>query len=245
MIALGCGIIASVILDLIGFSGTIIHFSIPPLVVLFISGFIFIEIEVKRKILQGMPPTQCVPTQIESHPDIDRAQLEYYTEQLENLGFVRLTEYAIEPQSQAIVRAFAHPEYLCFADVGYVPSFPLLCGMSSVLERGYLIAVLNSPRHQNMDRINAAFLSHRHSLVERIAMASPERLLEIFLPWRQEIEAKLGVATIPDMTIEAYFESERRNREQQIRAFSRKSITWCLLKMLWYSIFLPKRRFDN
>ena len=62
-----------------------------------------------------------------------------------------------------------------------------------------------------------------------------ELLFQELLNWHQEVSNNLDVKQIEDIRPQIYFEREHRRRREQRASLLRKSITWGLLEMLWFS----------
>jgi len=63
-----------------------------------------------------MPPLKFVSTQAELWQNLNQNELIRYTSELEQLGFVHLTDYT-SPSTQGMARLCAHPQKFCFAEV--------------------------------------------------------------------------------------------------------------------------------
>lgn len=155
-----------------------------------------------------------------------------YTSELEQLGFIHLIDYT-SPSIQDMARLFAHPQKYYFAEVGQLSSLPMFCSISCRLEQHWLLAVTKNSATK-LDPIWYAFLRQPRALVKRIENAPASVLLESLAEWQQQISIDLKVKIISDITVEAYFESQRQQRMQKRKLLIRKSITWGLIETLYF-----------
>lgn len=212
----------------IGIPVLIVHLLLPilPLVIL-------LEIIVKLLLIRALPAAKFVPIQADSCQFIDQDELTRYTIDLENLGFIRLTDYAVD-STQSMARLFGHPQSHCFAEVGKVANLPMFCTVSSHLEQHWFLGVtnMNSPN----SAISYAFLRQPRTLVKSLETESVGLLFESLLTWREQILNDLALKPIQTISAETYFEQERNRRIAPRNHLRFKSVIWCLLEMFWFSL---------
>ncbi|MBE9041403.1 hypothetical protein IQ235_11480 [Oscillatoriales cyanobacterium LEGE 11467] len=203
--------------------------SILPLIILLevFAKFLFLE--------TAMPPLKFVATRAESWSFLNRDELNRYTSELEQLGFIQLTDYT-SPSIQGMARLFAHPQKFCFAEVGQTSNSPMLCSISCSLEMRWSLAVTNISSSSYVSAISYAFLRQPRNLVKQMGNASVNLLLQSLIDGRDRASNDLGLELIRDIKTETYFEKERSKRMEQRRSMLRKSITWGVLEMLWFSL---------
>lgn len=214
----------------IGFPVPIVHS-----ILLVLPLILLLEIVTKLLFLQAMSPLKFVSTQPELWPNLNQDELTHYTSELEQLGFLHLTDYT-SPSIQGMARLFAHPQRFCFAEVGQVGNLPMFCSISCRLEKQWVLGVTNISSNPNLSAISYAFLRQPHNLVKRFENASANLLLQSLLDWREQVSSDLGLELVQDVKAETYFEIERSKRIKQRRFLLRKSIIWGLLEMLWFSL---------
>jgi hypothetical protein len=221
-------ILINLILTGIGLPFPIVH-----LILMILPQILLLEIVIKLLfILLVFPPLRFIPTQADLWPQIDRYALTGYTSELEQLGFTQVIDYAL-PGTNGMARLFAHPQNFCFAEVFQVNNLPMRCSISSRLSNNWQLGVVNLSTHS---AISVAFLQQPRKLVRLIDNASGNLLLRSILDWREEVSSELGVELIRDISGDTYFEQQRRNRTETKRLMYGKSITWGLMKMLWFSL---------
>lgn len=204
------------------------------LILLALPHVLLLEIGVKLLILQtAIPSVKFVPTQAESWQHLNHKELARYTFELEQLGFVQLTDYT-SPSIQGMARLFAHPQKFCFAEVGQVINAPMFCSMSCHLEKHWLLAVTNMSLH--LSAVSYAFLRRPRNLVKQFENSSVNVMLQSLLDWREQVTSDLNLAIIQDIRAETYFEKQRSTRIEQRRSLLRKSIIWGLLEISWFSL---------
>lgn len=195
-----------------------------------------LEIVVKLLfILFAFRPLKFIPTQTNLWHQLDQDALTGYTSELEQLGFNQLIDYTI-PGMNGMARLFAHPKEFCFAEVFQVNALPMCCSISSNLSNNWQLGVTNLSTNSP---ISFAFLTQPQRLVKIINNTSANLLFRSMLDWREEVSSNLGVEVIQDISTDIYFEQQRRNRKETKRLMYRRSITWGVMKMFWFS-FNPK-----
>jgi hypothetical protein len=195
---------------------------------------LLLEVVVKLLLLRAFPPLKLIAIQAESWQPYNQTELARYTAELEQIGFVQLTDYTIPAsEHKAIARLFAHPQRFCFAEVAQVGTLPMFCTISCNLEKHWSLAVTNIAA---LSAISFAFFRQPRCLVKRFEQAAPTLLLQSMAHWQESISYELDAELVQDMRAETYFKQQRSRRTNQRRAFLRKSVTWALLEMLWFSI---------
>jgi hypothetical protein len=183
---------------------------------------------------QGIPNNvKFTPIQLETLPQIDINSFNYYTNALESLGFVRLSDLQLSEYTIIVARIFSHPEHLCIVEILQVIERPLvLCAITSLLEQEWSISFRNDSYHK---AIVYAFLRRPRGIVIFKQGATPDELLRSHLEFRQQIMDELNLQVLPDISIETYFEQSQRARTLHRQALWQKSIIFGLIKMALFS----------
>lgn len=193
------------------------------------------EVVVKALIYQlALPPIKFVPTQAESLPYFNQEELLRRTTELNQLGFIKLSDYTIPP-NQVGTRLFAHPQKFCFAEISQGVNLPMFCVFHCPLEENWVLAVTNFSALK-VSAISRAFLRLPRTLNKRIEGASFNELLQALSSWREQACRDLDVAMLQDVSVEAYFRQEQRRRMEQRHLILRKSIIWGVLEIVWFSL---------
>lgn len=195
-----------------------------------------LEIFVKGILLQfAVRPLKFVSTQPESWRNVSQEKLARYTSELEQLGFVKLIDFTGSGM-QGMARLFAHPQKFYFAEVGQVSNVPMFCSIFCYLDEQWCLGVTNNSPSPMTSAVWYAFLRQPRSLVKPFENASPNLLLQLLPGFQEQVAKDLNLKQIQDIQIETHFEKERINRIKQRRSLLRKSMTWALLEMLWFSV---------
>jgi hypothetical protein len=199
--------------------------------------FLLLEIVVKILLLQSAPPQKFIFTQAELWPHINQDELNRCTFELEQLGFVRLTDYTLSSSARpSLARLFSHPDKFCFVEVFQVGNFSMVCSISCLLEKNWSLAVVN---RSVLSSISYAFFRHPRKLFKKIENVPINIMFHSLLEWREQVCRDLNLESIQDVRSETYFEKQNSNRIDRKNTLLRKSVTLALLEMCWFS-FNPK-----
>lgn len=187
------------------------------------------EIEEKREHREFM---KCIPNRIEfvaTTPDafdqIDRPSLKYYTESLEELGFILALDYEAKMDIPSAGRGFArlliHPVHQCIAEINQLfpdgrPELPVRCMIGSLMSDDWDLTTTD----RTLFPLNYAWRRPRGLWIIETQM-TPDELLAEHLARRQRMIDHLHICVVTDLTAEAYFArehhilSERRTILQQ------------------------------
>lgn len=217
----------------LGFSALIIQLILLalPLVLLVV---LLLEGVIKLLLLSVVTPLKIISTQPELWQHLDREQLARYTTELEQLGFIRLTDFTVPP-FLGMARLFVHPQRFCFAEVIHSKELSMVCSIVCHLEKDWSLATTNIPVSDNGSAVSYAFLRQPRMLFKQVENAPSDLLFQSLLDWRERASRDLGVEPIRDISAEMYFEKERNKRRKQRRYLLGKSIIWGLLEMKWFS----------
>jgi hypothetical protein len=229
-------IISKPISDWIYFVLTSIGVPTPLVQIILVTLPLILLLEIVAKILfleLAVPPQKFVFTQAELWPHVNQNELNRYTLELEQLGFIQLTDYTLSSSNKALARLFSHPDKFCFVEVFQIGNLPIVCSISCLLEKNWSLAVVNS---SVLSAISYAFFRQPHKLVRKIENVPVNMLLQSLLEWREQICSDLNLELIKDVKSETYFEKQHSNRIDRKRTLLRKSVIWSLLEMLWFSL---------
>jgi len=168
---------------------------------------------------------------------IDHQNLDRYTKELRSLGFIHLMDYTYtSPSFDGRVRLFSHPKEFCFAEVAQTKDIPMFCSMSCFLEQRWIVITSN---YSAPASIYALYRRPRDLRTQKIETESAEVLMKSLLAFRQPMQANLNLEVIQETTAEFYFEQERQAQLQRQASVARKSLTWTLLEVLYFSFNPP------
>lgn len=176
---------------------------------------------------------------ITTHPnewnDINTDDLEHYSQQLEDLGFVQLMDHT-SPQKDGFARLFAHPGHYIFVEVGQVPPSAMFCSLLCYFKQPWSLAVTNLISPRSTIAVGRALMRLPQSLVKRYETKSVKVLLKELLKWRETAIADLSLEINKDMSAERFFEQQQLNRTQQRKALWWRSIIWSMVEMVWFQL---------
>lgn len=179
-------------------------------------------------------PAKFVPTEIESWQHLDREKLARYTAELEQLGFIQLTDFTLQ-STQMVVRLFVHPQKFCFAEVIHARGSSMLCSLVCYLEQHWSLTTIKRLFPPTFtSAISYAFLQEPRTLLKEVRNTPVSLLFQSLLDWREQASKDLGVEPIQDIRAEVFFERERSERRKKIRYMLSQSMTWMTLKMVWF-----------
>jgi hypothetical protein len=208
------------------------------LILLLLPLILFVEIVTKLLFITlALPTVKFTQVTASSWSSEDRDELQFYTLELEQIGFVRLTDYTISDSSrQCIARLFAHPQQFCFAEIGRVDGLPMFCTVSCQLEKRWLLSVTNLSATTKPSAISYAFLRKPRNLSKRIENASIDLMYRALLDWREQVYDDLCVRPIEDVSTEMNFDIQHKIRIETRNRLLRKSIIWGIIEMWLFGL---------
>jgi hypothetical protein len=193
---------------------------------------LLLEIVVKILLLQSVAPQKFIFTQAELWPHVNQDELNRYTLELEQLGFVQLTDYTLSsPNQKSLARLFSHPNKFCFVEVFQVGDFPMVCSISCLLEKNWSLAVVN---RSILSATSYAFFRHPYKLFKKIDDAPVHILFQSLLEWREQVCSNLNLELVQDVRSEVYFDKQRSNHVDRKHTLLHKSVIWALLERFWF-----------
>jgi hypothetical protein len=191
---------------------------------------LLLEIFCRFLILQAVKPHRFEAIKVENWPHVNLDALTYYTNELQKLGFTILGDYAT-PSVKGIMRLFAHPEFVCFAQVGQLTGHQIFCTISSELEAGWEISATNLKSNGDHAYLRLPRKIHRY-----IPNATPAVLLKTLLEWRSQVTKDLSIKPLQDISGELFF---AQSRERFIKIRHRllwRSIVWGQVEAFLYRL---------
>ncbi len=203
------------------------------IVVLFI---LFAEIVLKFLFLETITPFKPSETSLEDykHLDLDLDKFNFYCNDLEKIGFKKLTDYTCPPM-KGMARLFYYPEHNCYAEVGLLEGFSAFFSIVGGFERNWFFAATNNDQAVNLRAISYVFLSLPRTILKNFK-EEPEALFSSFLTWQSEMKNKLAVEEIKITDAEMYFTWERNRKKIQRQRLMRKSMIISLIKMFLFTL---------
>ena len=197
----------------------------------------FFEVFVKWLIVKELSPLKFTPAEDSLWPESARSELNRCTQQLEQLGFVKVSDHTIPSNEdpKPISRLFMHSKERCFAEVSLPTNKSMFCSISSHLENGWSLGITNMSADVSLGATWYAFLRLPNRLGKSVEGEPIDTLFQKFIAWRTQISKGLGVGIIPDIEASYYFENEQAVRRRQKRSLLKKSILWSLFEMKRYS----------
>lgn len=189
-------------------------FGLPPALFSLLLLLLLVEGGLKLLFLQAIAPMKHIPVGPERWSDSVQNQLAYYTEQLERLGFVLLTDYTFttsteEKASPSTVRLFVHPQKRVFAELGKVNDIPMHCSMASFLVDGWDVAVTNVVGTRSLAAISHAFLRLPRTIIIKREDALLNKLFQEALSLQNQVSKELGMPVEESIEAALYFERDR------------------------------------
>ena len=205
---------------------------------LLLFAILFAEVFLKGLFLRALSPPKYRLAQYELLSSSDQADLLRYTEQLKQLGFQPISDLTISKteDQRPFGRLFAHPQKLCFAEIGILENIPVYCSIFSYFEEDWSMGITNIDASRSLSAVSYAFMRLPRRLAKTSKGESVDRLFQSFLNWRSQVSADLSLVPLQDMDTSTYSQKEAEVRTDQRRSLLRKSIIWCLLEMLIFRI---------
>src|SRR6267143_1504022 len=203
--------------------------------------WLLMVLTLKRKILKNLPNTYGFPpARVEQFPKLDQAGLQKITQDFEALGFTKLMDFSMVPDSGQYIPAFsrlmAHPRHHCFVEIFQIfPAkkgpMPLTYNISSNLHHGWSFS---SGVRKTMA------LSYLMRLPKCLWVYMPgvgrSELLTGHLARRNQITNDLGISASTDMSIEAYQACVLQRHAERRAAIQKKSIFFGLGEALAFKL---------
>jgi hypothetical protein len=182
----------------------------------------------KKRILNNMATAYSFPPATPAQfPQLDTAELERFTRELESLGFTRLLDFSlvanIAKPIPSFARVFANTRNHCFAEISQVfPSRkaprPLGCSIQSCLQDGWTLSF------SNRKPMAATSLIRRRKAVGVCMPETPiHELQQSFLQMREQVCHDLGISYLRDNSLEAYFAKVQRSATDMREAVKEKN----------------------
>ena len=203
--------------------------------------WLLMVLTLKRKILKNLPNTYGFPpARVEQFPKLDQAGLQKITQDFEALGFTKLMDFSMVPDSGQYIPAFsrlmAHPRHHCFVEIFQIfPAkkgpMPLTYNISSNLHHGWSFS---SGVRKTMA------LSYMMRLPKCLWVYMPgvgrSQLLAGHLARRNQITNDLGISASTDMSIEAYQACVLQRHAERRAAIQKKNIFFGLGEALAFKL---------
>lgn len=182
----------------------------------------------KKRILNNMATAYSFPPATPARfPLMDTEGLERFTRELEALGYTRLLDFSLVPNTAkpipSFVRIFANTRNHCFAEVSQVfpprkAPRPIGCSIQSCLQDGWTISF------SNRKPMAASSLLRRKKAIGVCVPETPlHELQQSFLKMREQVCQELGISFLRDDSLEAYFAKVQRSATDMREAVKQKS----------------------
>ena len=173
-------------------------------------------------------PYEYINVNAESVPGLRLSELQQYTENLERLGFRRLSDHRLlgkgETSPHSFGRSLVNEELHCYVDMIALQKIldaegPLIFGFSSFLDDGWSVGSSSS------GSIAGHYVRrHPKSLSLYIRGCPLEELLQRHLGLRNRVMNGLGVSAVPDSSLEGYRGRVRERMKERRQAFRKREI---------------------
>ena len=202
---------------------------------------------IKGRVLNSMATSYSFPPAMTSQfPQLDTSELERYTREFENLGFVRLLDFSLVPNTAkpipSFCRLFSHTRNHCFAEVSQIfpprkAPLPLRCSIQSCPQDGWTLSF--SDRKPQA----ASAMLRRKKAISMSAPGTPtHELLQNFLQMRSQICHDLGISVVAEDTLEAYFAKVQRSATEMREAVTGRSLASTLPQFYYRKFALLKTK---
>jgi len=200
-----------------------------------------IVLTLKRKILKNLPNTYGFPpARVEQFLKLDQAGLQKMTQDFEALGFTKLMDFSMVPDSGQYIPAFsrlmAHPRHHCLVEIFQVfpakkKPMPLTYNINSNLHHGWSFssAVRKTMALSYMMRLPKALWVYMPGV-------GPSELLAGHLARRSQITHELGISASADMSFEAYQACVLQRHAERRAAIQKKNIFFGLGEALAFKL---------
>lgn len=174
--------------------------------------------ELAEKLVTALPSSiQCNPKMAGAVPQLNQAELQRITSEVEAFGFVQAGDYGIyfdnQESQRGFFRLFYHPEKHCFADTGVTGKAlasedqTFLFGISSSLENDWGIHTANSA---------PAVIKYYWRLPKLLKVLKPrasfEELLHTHMDLRSRVVRDLELRLSADSSVEHFFRRVENTR---------------------------------
>jgi hypothetical protein len=201
----------------------------------------------KRRVLKNMATSYSFPPATPAQfPQLDLAEMERYTRELEALGFVQLMDLSLVSDAANSIpvfsRLFTHTRHHCFAETGQI--FPrgkapmaYKCSLQSCLSDSWTLTFTDRKP------LPGGILLRRGKAMS-VAMpdATLSELLNAFLQMRGEVCQDLGISVMNDDSKEAYFAKVQRTCSEIREAVSGKNFAKGIPQFYWRKFSLLKTK---
>lgn len=179
---------------------------------------LYLEIIWKFSFWQSSAPVRYISLASENWESSDLFDLSRYTSQLKQLGFVRLTDYTISPQSAkqpacyqshgSISRLFVNSEEYCFAEVVKFGAAPAFCSIVSLLEDNWSVVVTDAVPTVIVAAESYAYFRLPKLIRKGVECESVDHLLQSHLTLRAQMSTTLDIASLKQTDVDNYFSHE-------------------------------------
>jgi hypothetical protein len=201
----------------------------------------------KRRVLNNMATVYSFPPAMPSQfSQLDTAELERYTREFEQLGFVRLADLSLVANTPKPIpnfcRLFVHTRNHCFAEVSQIfpprkRPLPLRCSIQSTLTEGWTLAFAN-----RKPQAAGAMLRRKMALSVSMPEASTYEVLQAFLQMRRQVCDDLGISVSNGDTLDAYYAKVQRAAMEMREAVSQRSFATILPHFYYRKFALLKTK---
>jgi hypothetical protein len=202
---------------------------------------------VKNRVLNNMATAYSFPPASPAqYPQLDTAELERYTREFENLGFVRLLDFSLVANTAKPIpnfcRVFANKRNHCFAEVSQVfpprkAPLPLRCSIQSCLQEDWTLGFSD-----RKPQAASSLIRRRKALGVSMPGASTYELLQGFLQMRDQICQDLGISYLQDDSLEAYFAKVQRSASDMRDAVKQKNFAMGISEFYYRKFALLKTK---
>lgn len=201
----------------------------------------------KSRVLNNMATSYSFPPATGSQfPQLDTAELDRYTREFENLGFVRLLDFSLVANTAkpipSFCRIFAHTRNHCFAEVSQIfpprkAPLPLRCSIQSSLQDGWSLGFSD-----RKPQAASAMLRRKKAIGISMPGTPTHELLQNFLQMRSQICGDLGTSVIADDTLEAYFAKVQRAATEMREEVTQRNFASSLSQFYYRKLALLKTK---
>lgn len=199
-------------------------------IIAILQNVVLLEVFCKFLILQAVKPPRFESTKVENWPHFNLDALNYYTNELQKLGFTLLGDFTA-PSIKGMMRLFSHPEHVCFAQVGQLTGHQIFCTISSELDADWGMSATNLKI-----TANHTFERLPRKMNRYVLNATPAVLLESLLGWRSQVTKDLSIQPLKDSSAELFFVQSRKRFIKMRRRILFSSIVWGLLDDLLFKL---------
>lgn len=201
----------------------------------------------KRRVLKVLANSYSFPSAtVAQFPQLNIAELERYTRDLENLGFSRLLDFSLVSDAPSSVpnfcRLLANRRDHCFGEIHQL--FPrgkspmaMRCAIHCSLGDGWSLTFTD-----RKPVAAASLLRRPRALSVSMPQSTVPELLNSFLQMRSQVCSELGVSPQTDDSFEAYAGRLQRSAQERREAVKRRNFATGLSQMYFRKLSLLKTR---